>query len=161
MYTLLSTTEVSHVYQRDGIFHFNRRAPKDLLRHYRCSRIIISLKTKSAQAIKVKSVSPASQLDEEWLTLRLRQKDNPVGRFLVNVSFEPSLAPSLSAAKNIYLDEKAGSRPITFSQAADRVVMNVINIAGDKPIDGYTRQDANTVRGIEFAARHQINRSVS
>ena len=109
----------------------------------------------------MKSVSLASQLDEEWLTLRWRQKDNPVGRFLVDMSFEPSLAPRLSEAKNIYLDEKAGSRPITFRQAAGRSVMNVINIAGDKPIDGYTRQDANTVRGIEFSARPQVNRRVS
>ena len=151
---MLCTTAVPYIYQRDGIFYFNRRVPKDLLGHYRCSRIIISLKTKSAQAAKVKAVSLASQLDEEWLTLRWRQKDNPVGRFLVDMSFEPSLAPSLSEPKNIYLDEKAGSHPITFRQAADRAVMNVINIAGDKPIDGYTRQDANTDRGIKSAVRH-------
>ena len=154
VYSILCTTKVPYVYKRDGIFYFNRRVPKDLPRHYRCSRIIIFLKTKSAQAAKVKSVSLASQLDEEWLTLRWSQKDNPVRRFLFDMSFEPSLAPSLSKTKNIYLDEKAGSRPITFSQAADRAVMNVINIAGDKPIDGYTRQDANTDRGIKSAVRH-------
>ena len=86
---MLCTTEVPYVYKRDGIFYFNRRVPKDLLGHYRCSRIIISLKTKSAQAARVKSVSLASQLDEEWLTIRWRQKDNPLGRYLVDMSFEP------------------------------------------------------------------------
>ena len=86
---MLCTTEVPYVYKRDGIFYFNRRVPKDLLGHYRCPRIIISLKTKSAQAAREKSVSLASQLDEEWLTIRWRQKDNPLGRYLVNVSFEP------------------------------------------------------------------------
>ena len=148
---MLCTTEVPYVYKRDGIFYFNRRVPKDLLGHYRCSRIIISLKTKSAQAARVKSVSLASQLDEEWLTIRWRQKDNPLGRYLVDMSFEPSSAPNLSKSKKIYLSSKADSRPLTFSQAADRAVSNVINIAGDKPIDRYTRQDANAVRDCLFA----------
>jgi hypothetical protein len=79
---MLSTTEVPYVYQRSGVFYFNRRVPKDLLEHYRCPRIIVSLRTRSAQAAKVKSVSLASRLDEEWLTLRWRQKDNPLGRDL-------------------------------------------------------------------------------
>jgi integrase len=143
---MLSTTEVPYVYQRSGVFYFNRRVPKDLLGHYRCPRIIVSLRTRSAQAAKVKSVSLASQLDEEWLTLRWRQKDNPLGRYLVDEAYEPSNAPLLSEAKDTYLRSKGNNRPITFSQAVERAVGNVIAVAGDKPIDRYTRQDANQLR---------------
>ena len=80
---MLRTIEAPYVYARDGIFYFTRRIPKDLLGHYRCPRIVISLRTKSTQAAQTKSVTLAAQLDEEWLTLRWRQKDNPLGRYLI------------------------------------------------------------------------------
>ena len=38
------------------------------------------------------------------------------------------------------------SRPVTFAQAVDRAVNNLVSIAGDKPINTYSRQDANLLR---------------
>ena len=146
---MLYTREVPYVYARDSIFYFNRRIPKNLQRHYRCDRIVVSLHTKSPHAAKTKSVTLAAQLDEEWLTLRWRQKDNPLRRLLGDEEYEPSNAPLISEAKNIYLHSKGDSRPLTFSQAVERTVSNLINAVGDKPIDRYSRQDANASLDID------------
>ena len=147
---MLYTKEVPYVYARDSIYYFNRRIPKDLQRHYRCDRIVVSLHTKSPHAAKTKSVTLAAQLDEEWLTLRWRQKDNPLRRLLGDEEYEPSNAPLISEAKNIYLHSKKKSRPLTFSQAVERAVSNLINAGGDKPIDRYSRRDANLLRDELF-----------
>ena len=72
------TREVQYGYPQDSIYYFNRGIPKDLQRHYKCARIIVSLHTKSLHAAKTKSVTLAAQLDKEWFTLRWRQKDNPL-----------------------------------------------------------------------------------
>jgi len=110
----------------------------------------VSLHTKSPHAAKTKSVTLATQLDEEWFTLRWRQKDNPLRRLLGDEEYEPSNAPLISEAKNIYLHSKRKSRPLTFSQAVERAVSNLINAVGDKPIDRYSRQDANLLRDNLF-----------
>jgi len=73
----------------------------------------------------------ASQLEEEWLTLRWLQKDNPLERFLADEYYEPSNAPLISNAKDIYLHSKGDGRPITFSQAVERAVGNLVNAVGD------------------------------
>ena len=66
---MLYTKEVPYIYSRDGVYYFNRRIPRDLQRHYRCSRIILSLRTKSIPAAKSKSMNIAAQLNEVWLNL--------------------------------------------------------------------------------------------
>ena len=146
---MLKTKDVPYVYSRDGIYYFTRRIPKDLRGHYRCPRIVVSLRTKSAQAARTKSTNLAAQLDEEWLTIRWRQRDNPLKRFLADQSYashELSNAPLLSEAKVVYLNSKSVDRPVTFTQAVDRAVNNLVSSVGDKPIDRYSRQDANVVR---------------
>jgi len=86
---MLYTKEVPYVYARNRVFYFNRKIPIDLQRHYRCNRIVVSLHTKSPHAAKTKSVTLAAQLDEEWLTLKWRQKDNPLRRLLGDEEYEP------------------------------------------------------------------------
>ena len=98
---MLYIREVPYVYARDSIFYFNRRIPKDLQHHYRCDRIVVSLHTKSPHAAKTKSVTLAAQLDEEWFTLRCRQKDNPLRKLLGDVEHEPSTAPLISEALSL------------------------------------------------------------
>ena len=151
--TMLRTTEVPYVYARDGIYYFTRRIPKDLRGHYRCPRIVPSLRTKSLSAAKTKSVTLVAQLDEEWMTLRWRSKVSPVRRYLSDQAFvvrELSDAPLMSEAKDIYLRAKGQGRPGTFAQAVARAIGNLIGTVGDKPIDTYSRQDAIRVRDALF-----------
>ena len=79
---MLCTKEVPYVYAWDSIYYFNRRIPKDLQRHYRCDRIIVSLHTKSPHAAKTKSVTLAAQLDVSYIFI----KPFRMGKFLQAVS---------------------------------------------------------------------------
>ena len=150
---MLKTTDAPYIYDWDGIFYFTRRIPKDLQGHYRCPRIVLSLRTKSIRAAQTKSVTLAAQLDEEWMTLRWRSNDSPLRRYLSDQAFESrelSNAPLLSEAKVIYLQAKGDGRPLTFSQAVDRSINNLIKTLSNKPIDTYSRKDANLVRDMLF-----------
>ena len=150
---MLRTKEVPYCYSRDGIFYFTRRIPKDLQGHYRCPRIVLSLRTKSERAAQTKSTSLAARLDEEWMALRWRSNDNPLRRFLSDDALadrDASNAPMMSDAKDIYLQSKSNGRPVTFCQAVNRAIHNLIETVGDKPIDLYSRQDANCVRDVLF-----------
>ena len=100
---------VPYVYQKRNIYYFSRRVPKDLEDCYKSSKITLSLRTKSPKVAKTKSVSLASQLDEEWLTLRWRRNDSPLRRFLHEQAYESrgkSSAPLMSEAKDISSDER-------------------------------------------------------
>ena len=114
---MLRTKDVPYCYSRDGIFYFTRRIPKDLQGHYRCPRIVLSLRTKSERAAQTKSTSLAARLDEEWMALRWRSNDNPLKRFLSDDALaerDASNAPLMSGAKDIYLQSKSNGRPVTF-----------------------------------------------
>jgi integrase len=150
---MLKTKEAPYIYDRDGIFYFTRRIPKDLQGHYRCPRIVMSLRTKSIRAAKIKSVTLSAQLDEEWLTIRWRRSDNPLRQYLsdqAHHTHEQFKGPLMSEAKEIYVSAKSNGRSVAFKQAIERAANNLIGNVGDKPIDAYTRQDANSVRDALF-----------
>jgi integrase len=143
------TKSIPYAFQKRGVFYFSRRVPSDLQRHYQKDRIVISLRTGSARAANVKAQALASRLDEEWLTLRWTSRADPLERFRSdagNTGVSASDAPLLSEASRIYLSVKAAKRPKTFSQAVEREVRNLISLRGDKPIDTYSRSDANAFR---------------
>ncbi len=137
-------SSIPYVYRKRGVYYFSRRVPKDLLEFHKHPNLTLSLKTKSSRVAKAKSATLAAQLDEQWLTLRWRQNDNPLSRFLVDQTLDTSRAsnaPLLSEAKGIYLTAKAITRPVTFEQSVERAIGVLSNVAGDKPLDKYTRQD--------------------
>ena len=132
---------VPYVYKKRDIYYFSRRVPKDLEDCYKSSKITLSLRTKSPKLAKTKSVSLASQLEEEWMTLRWKRSDSPLSRFLHEQAYESrdkSSSPLMSEAKEIYLRNKGVTRPKQFTQAIDRSVNNLIELIGDKPIDMYS-----------------------
>ena len=142
-----------YLFRKRGIYYFCRRVPKNLLDHYEQSKIVFSLRTRSCRAAKIKAASLASQLEEDWLTLRWRSKDTPLLRFLKGQAAEArisSSAPLMTEAGTIYLRVKGASRPITFSAAVERAIKNLTELVGDKPIDTYTRHDANLLRDSFF-----------
>ena len=98
-----------YLYQKRGIYYFSRRVPEDLLSHYRRSKIVFSLRTRSTHAAIVKAASLAAQLNEDWLTIRWRSKDTPLRKFLRDQATEAgfeSAAPMMSEAGKIYLRTK-------------------------------------------------------
>ena len=110
----------SHIlFQKREVLYFSRRVPNDLLAHYSRPRVIISLRTKSRRAAQARAISLAARLDEGWLTLRRKTNDNPVRHFHTSnnstsaaVLHDPSNAPLMSEAKDLYVRLKGVGRPI-------------------------------------------------
>ena len=146
-------SSILYVYRKRGVYYFSRRVPRDLLEHYRRPNVPLSRKTKSSRIARAKSATLAAHLDEQWMNLRWRNNENPLIRFLTDQTSETrssSSAPLLSEGKIIYLSAKASRRPRTFVQSVERAVNNLISVAGDKPIDTYTRKGPNLLRGTLF-----------
>lgn len=142
-----------YLFRKRGVYYFSRRVPKDLLDHYDRDKIVFSLRTKSSKAAKVKAASLASQLEEDWLTIRWRSKDTPLRRFLKDKAAEArvsSTAPLITEAGSIYLRAKGTNRPVTFRTAVERAIGKLTDLLGDKPIDTYSRHDVNLFRDAYF-----------
>lgn len=142
------TKEARYIYQKRGVWYFSRRVPSDLQGHYKRSRIVLSLRTKSRAAAAARAVTLASKLDENWLTIRWRTNGDPFSRFVNDGVVAPDSisGPFVTEASKIYINAKGKSRPLTFRQAVDRSVHYLVSVSGDKPIDAYVRQDANKLR---------------
>ena len=157
----------SYLYSRNGVYYFCRRIPEDLKCNYKQNKIALSLRTRNAKAARIKAASLASQLDEDWLTLRWRTKDTPLRRFLRDQAVEASIessAPLLTEAREVYLRIKGKDRHDLFVAGVTRATNNLINLIGDKPIDKYSRSDANMPRDSFFErglARGSVDRMFS
>lgn len=143
------TKEAPYIYTKRNIYYFSRRVPEDLKDHYRSSRIVMSLRTKSLRTARTRSAALYAKLEEDWLTLRWRSSNDPFQRFLMSrdtIVIAQSKAPLLSEAQSIYLKAKQKGRPKTFNTAVDRSVRCLVGLHGDKPIDTYSRSEANQLR---------------
>ncbi|WP_135079431.1 DUF6538 domain-containing protein [Terasakiella sp. SH-1] len=138
-----------YIFKKRRIFYFTRRVPKDVRSHYTTDRIVLSLRTRSITVARIEATNLAAKLDDHWLLLRRRMYSDPFERFMhvkEAIEIAKSNAPTFSEAKDIYLKVKEVGRPRTFSTAINRAHKNLITIVGDKPIDMYSRHDANKLR---------------
>lgn len=145
-------------FNKNGIYYFERRVPRDLLKHYSSSKIAYSLRTRSASVAASRASRAAQQLDEYWYHLRIREVDLP-GKHLLRMaqSGQVATAEALTSATNtaciklseavaIYLRLKGQGRPATFQRAAERSCGYVIDVCGDREVTAYTKADANAFR---------------
>ena len=145
------TKSIPHTFVRNGYFYFSRRVPADLRGHYSYHRIVQGLHTTSPQKAKVQARITAAKLEEYWSQMRLAKSD-VIGMSLVRDSSSSSQevasnqpqtnCPSLLDALEVYLEQKGKGRPKTFRVAAERSCNYLIGLSGNKPLSGYTRQDA-------------------
>jgi len=145
------TKPIPYTFIRGGYFYFSRRVPADLLRHYSYPRVVQGLRTASAQKAKVQANIAAAKLDTYWSQIRLAKsevigmslvRDISSSNAVVDLPSPHSDCPSLLDALEVYIDQKGKDRPKTFRVAAERSCNYVIGICGNKPLSGYTRQDA-------------------
>lgn len=154
---MLETKSAPYTFVKQGIFYFSRRVPSDLSHHYNATRIMYSLRTRSAAVASARAFRAAQQLDEHWYHLRIRDVALP-GKHLLRMASEPItpgvIAPepsagasvTLSDAVSIYLRLKGKGRPVTFHRAAQRSCRYVIDTCGDKDLTAYTKADATAFR---------------
>ena len=145
------TKSIPYTFVRGGYFYFSRRVPADLRQHYSYHRIVQGLRTASPQKAKVQANIAAAKLDTYWSQIRLT-KSEVIGMSLVpdissynavvDLPSPHSDCPSLLDALEVYIDQKGKGRPKTFRVAAERSCNYLIGLCGNKPLSGYTRQDA-------------------
>lgn len=143
-------------FQKDGIFYFVRRVPGDLRRHYSSDRISYSLRTRSKTVATARATQAACKLDEFWFHLRTKDADLP-GKHLLRagqsqplevVNDKPvnSTAPKFSEGVLTCIRLKGGSKSEGFKQTTERACGYLIDVCGDRPLDQYTKADANRFR---------------
>ena len=71
-----------YIFKKRRVYYFSRRVPSDLKNHYKHPRIVLSLRTRSLSAAKLRATSMAAKLEEDWMVLRWRTSDDPLSRFL-------------------------------------------------------------------------------
>ncbi|WP_412094030.1 DUF6538 domain-containing protein [Alloyangia pacifica] len=143
-------------FQKEGVFYFARRVPADLLHYYSSDKISYSLRTRSSSVATARAIQAACKLDEYWFHLRSQEANIP-GKHLLRASVTKqdsgrvtgpvtSDVLKLSEAVVTYLRLKGQGKAPTFHRAAERSCGYVIDVCGDRPLDGYTKADANAFR---------------
>ena len=61
-----------YVLNRDGVYYYVRRIPKDVVKHYPRNRLYFSLRTKSLTSAHKAAQSLTQKLDEYWIGIRLK-----------------------------------------------------------------------------------------
>ena len=137
----------AYIQERDGLFYFVRRVPRDVSRYYRSPKIRQSLRTKSS-AIAARSAASINQrLEDYWLGLRLQQIAIPA----INLVRSPEGldapdCPTLSEARDLYLRLKSAGKDQVFVRSAHRNVEYVIKVLGDHSLSAYSTVDAAKFR---------------
>lgn len=151
---MVKDISVPYSFRKQGIYYFERRVPRDLLKSYDTLKISFSLRTRSAPVAAARARGAAMRLDEYWYHLRLEDAELPSKHRLrlgVPNSWVGSVpaqidTPRLSEAASIYLRLKGVGRPRTFGAAAERACGYLIDVCGDKYLSEYTRADATAFR---------------
>ena len=90
---MLETKTAPFTFVKQGIFYISRRVPRDLSHHYNASRIMYSLRTKSAIVAASRAQRAAQTLDEHWYHLRIRDVDLPGKHLLRSQAQSQSVLP--------------------------------------------------------------------
>jgi len=132
-----------YLYQRDGVFYFQRDVPVDLRHHYPHKKVAFSLRTRSLSLAQRGAASIATKLDADWFSLRINSIANAdINQSVVGKDNSPSMADALQ----IYLHLKSDKKPHTFATGATRNVDYLTEAIGNKPIASYTTIDAGKFR---------------
>src|SRR6056297_2823211 len=145
-----------YTFRKDGIFYIIRRVPGDLRRHYSSGRISYSLRTRSKSVALARATQAACKLDEFWFHLRAKDADLP-GKHLLKhgLAQYPSVPiadsvnssiPTFSEGVLTYLTLKGKNKSEGFKRTTERSCGYVIDVCGDKPLNEYTKSDANKFR---------------
>ena len=153
----------TYLFQKRGVYYFERRIPKDVRPHYSANKIIKSLRTKNRRIANTMSLQMSSRLDLHWASLRV-QDFAPVSRQVITDENEKSLPTEIdcmtfSQAAELYLHLKGKERDKRFKAYAKRAVGYLLAVAEDKKLSSYDRDDANALRD-SLAKRGLVRSSV-
>jgi integrase len=133
-----------YLLKRNGIFHLHKRVPQQLIRHYGKQFIRKSLRTSDRKEAIRLACNLVAAMEKEWNEQTLSvAPDESVFAMLKN---QTQPVPLLSEAGRFYVDMKDRAEDKRFKRYTSRVVSEVVQLAGDKLVSAYTRQDALAFR---------------
>ena len=135
-----------YLYNRDGVYQFIKRIPKNLSDHYGSSRIQINLKTKNISKANRCARSITQRLDDYWLGLRLQKLDIPAMNLIRVDINDTDNGFRLSDALDLYLKLKGIDKDKTFIRTANRNTEYVIQVLGNKSVTTYSSSEAAQFR---------------
>jgi len=137
-----------YLWLKGSIYYFNRRVPKDVMGHYKSSRIVICLKTTRKDTAARSARSIAQRLEDYWMSLRLANIDVPALHLLRDRPLRAfqSSCMTLSDALELYLRLKGVNKGKVFRRGAERNIQSVVDVLSNRPLDEYSSSDAAAYR---------------
>ena len=153
----------SYTFTKNGIYYYSRAVPMDLRQHYASARLVYSLRTRSRSQALVASKSLSLRLDQYWLTLRMNDKDVPLGHLLVSSSGKSKFEdmPDLKAMLAIYLEQRGKNKNENFHGQNKKAVEYFIKVIGNRKLSQITSKEAALYRdwlvkrGLKMSSVHR------
>jgi hypothetical protein len=118
------TNHPQYTYTKLGVYYFSKTVPCDLKQHYSRSRIILSLRTKSAAQASKSSKAILAKLEDYWNSLRLQKIDVPAAHLLVGEGINQlSDLPTIQDAAELYFKLKGIGKSKAFYSSARTLAM--------------------------------------
>ena len=136
----MSKFRAPYLVRKRGIFYLQKRIPQQLTAHY--GRIFVrkSLRTKDRLEASKLASQLVRGLEREWNELLFTV--SATGSVYDLLHDKPIALPTLSEARKTYCEMKGRADDRRFVRYTSRVVSEIVQLAGDKVINGYTRNDA-------------------
>ncbi|NBR03179.1 MAG: integrase [Alphaproteobacteria bacterium] len=136
----MSKFRAPYLVRKRGIFYLQKRIPQQLTGHYGRTFVRKSLRTTDRlEASKLASLLVRG-LEREWNELLFTV--SATGSVYDLLHDKPIALPTLSEARKTYCEMKGRADDRRFVRYTSRVVAEIVQLAGDKVINSYTRNDA-------------------
>ena len=136
----MSKFRAPYLVRKRGIFYLQKRIPQQFTGHYGRTFVRKSLRTKDRLEASKLASQLVRGLEREWNELLFTV--SATGSVYDLLHDKPIALPTLSEARETYCEMKGRADDRRFVRYTSRVVSEVVQLAGDKAINGYTRNDA-------------------
>ena len=136
----MSKFRAPYLVRKRGIFYLQKRIPEQLTSHYGRNFVRKSLRTKDRLEASKLASQLVRGLEREWNELLFAV--SATGSVYDLLHDKPIALPTLSEARKTYCEMKGRADDRRFVRYTSRVVSEIVQLAGDKVINGYTRNDA-------------------
>ena len=136
----MSKFRAPYLVRKRGIFYLQKRIPQQLKGHYGRNFVRKSLCTKDRLEASKLASQLVRGLEREWNELLFTV--SATGSVYDLLHDKPIALPTLSEARETYCEMKGRADDRRFVRYTSRVVSEIVQLAGDKAINGYTRNDA-------------------
>ena len=136
----MSKFRAPYLVRKRGIFYLQKRIPQQLTGHYGRTFVRKSLRTTDRLEASKLASQLVRGLEREWNELLFTV--SATGSVYDLLHDKPLALPTLSVARETYCEMKGRADDRRFVRYTSRVVSEIVQLAGDKVINGYTRNDA-------------------